>query len=150
MIPLEGIIFTGPASSAPVEEYNARALTGPTSFGSGNGAVADSGSGDLVGVGFGWAFVVPSDYVSGDTLSDTSTYDNQTFSSLGATPGTYEWTWGNGANQSFAFDIEAVPVPLIGRGLPVLLAVGRLLFGATLLEGTKRHRLPFGYLWSIQ
>jgi hypothetical protein len=70
--------------------------------------------------------------------------DNQTFSSLGATPGTYEWTWGSGANQSFTFDIEAVPVPLIGRGLPVLLAVGGLLFGAKSLEGTKRHRLQFG------
>jgi len=94
MIPLEGIIFTRLASSAPVEEYNAGALTGPTSFGSGNGAVADSGSGDLAGVGFGWAFVVPSDYVSGNTLSNTSTYDNQTFSSLGVTSGTYEWTRG--------------------------------------------------------
>jgi LysR substrate binding domain len=131
MIPLEGIIFTGPASSAPVEEYNAGALTGQRVSGAGTGPLTDSGSGDLVGVGFGWAFVVPSDYVSGDTLSDTSTYDNQTFSSLGATPGTYEWTWGSGANQSFTFDIEAVPVPLIGRGLRVLLAVGGLLFGAS-------------------
>ena len=40
------------------------------------------------------------------------TYDNQTFSSLGVTPGAYEWTWGSGANQNFTLDIgTAVPEP---------------------------------------
>ena len=62
--------------------------------------------------------------------------------SLGVTPGSYEWTWGSGPNQNFTLD--AVPAPLIGRGLPVLLAVGGLLFGAKLLERGKRHRLQFG------
>lgn len=38
----------------------------------------------------------------------------------------------------------AVPAPLIGRGLPVLLAVGGLLFGAKLLERGRRRRLQFG------
>jgi hypothetical protein len=33
-----------------------------------------------------------------------------------------------------------VPAPLIGRGLPVLLAVGGILFGAKLCEGGKRRR----------
>lgn len=84
---------------------------------------------------------MPHDYVSGNTLSDTSTYDNQTFNTLGVTPGTYEWTWGSGANQSFPLDIETVPSSLIGCGLPVLLAVGGLLLGAKLLEGSKRHGL---------
>jgi hypothetical protein len=60
------------------------------------------------------------------------------------TPGTYEWTWGTGANQNFTLEIGAVPAPLIGRGLPVLLAVAGLLFGAKLLERGKRHRLQFG------
>jgi hypothetical protein len=32
----------------------------------------------------------------------------------------------------------AVPAPLIGRGLPVILAVGSMLFGAKLLERRKR------------
>jgi hypothetical protein len=45
-----------------------------------------------------------------------------------------------GANQNFTLEIGAVPAPLIGRGLPVLLAVGGLLFGAKLLERGKRHR----------
>jgi hypothetical protein len=37
-----------------------------------------------------------------------------------------------------------VPAPSIGRGLPVLLAVGGLLLGARLLERGKRRRLQFG------
>lgn len=65
-----------------------------------------------------------------------STYDTTTFSTLGATPGTYEWTWGNGPNQNFTLDV-VVPAPLIGCGLPVFLAVGGLLFGAKLLEPAK-------------
>jgi hypothetical protein len=40
--------------------------------------------------------------------------------------------------------LTPVPVPLIGRGLPVLLAFGGILFGAKLLERRKRHRLQLG------
>jgi hypothetical protein len=40
--------------------------------------------------------------------------------------------------------VVAVPAPLIGRGLPVLLVVGGILFGAKLLERSTRHRLHFG------
>jgi hypothetical protein len=83
---------------------------------------------------------VPEGYVSGTALSDTATYDSQTFSSLGVTPGTYKWTWGSAATaDSFTLDV-VVPAPLIGHGLPVLLAVGGLLFGAKLLEHSKRQR----------
>jgi hypothetical protein len=50
--------------------------------------------------------------MSGDPLSDTSTYDNATFASLGATPGTYTWTWGSGAHaDSFTLQIGAAAVP---------------------------------------
>jgi hypothetical protein len=94
----------------------------PTSFGSGNQTNATSGSGDIVGLFNGIAggsaaanLIVPSGYVSGATLSDTATYDNATFASLGATPGTYKWTWGTGEDaDSFTLDIKAakaVPEP---------------------------------------
>ena len=55
---------------------------------------------------------VPEGYVSDSPLSDAATYDNQTFSSLGVTPGTYKWTWGSGANQNFTLVIgAAIPEP---------------------------------------
>jgi hypothetical protein len=82
---------------------------------------------------------VPLGYVSGSALSDTSTYDNQTFSSLGVTPGAYEWTWGSGADAD-TFTLDVVPAPLIGRGLPILLSVGGLLLGGGLLQRSKKQK----------
>ena len=52
---------------------------------------------------------MPRDYVSDSPLSGASTWDNQTFASLGVTPGVYEWTWGTGANQNFTLDIGVTP-----------------------------------------
>lgn len=109
-------IFTGP-NFTPDDYYTG--YTGPTSFGSGaNGIAATTGSGDIVGVGQIFTgnssllgiLAVPLNYVSGAPLSDTSTFTGQTFSTIGVTPGTYEWTWGTGANQNFTLVIEsAVP-----------------------------------------
>jgi len=51
-------------------------------------------------------------YVSGNPLSDTSTYNNATFASLGVTPGTYVWTWGTGTHaDSFTLQIGPAAVP---------------------------------------
>jgi hypothetical protein len=139
ILPTLGEIFTGPASSTPNDQYHG-VITGPASFGSGSGSLATSGAGDLVGIGgLVSDLLVPADYTSGTSLSDMSTYDNATFASLGVTPGTYEWTWGSGAHAD-SFTLDAVPAPLIGHGLPVLLAVGGLLFGANLLGRAKREQ----------
>jgi hypothetical protein len=124
-------------------------ITGPTSFGSGSFHSASSGMGNLVGVNPDRTgtegIVVPHFYVSESSLSDTATWNSASFTSLGVTPGTYTWTWGTGPDaDSFTLQIGAVPAPPIGRGLPVLLAVGGLLFGAKLLERGKRRRLQFG------
>jgi hypothetical protein len=123
MEPSSGSIFTGPATPTFSREYVF--INGPSDFGTGPQIAADSGSGDIVGIFVGAGLYVPASYISNQLLSDTSTYNNQTFSSLGITPGTYEWMWGKGENQNFT--INAVPEPriglLLGAGLLVLVGV---------------------------
>jgi hypothetical protein len=43
--------------------------------------------------------LLPSGYTSGDPISSTQTFSGQTFTSLGLTPGTYDYTWGSGINE---------------------------------------------------
>jgi hypothetical protein len=76
---------------------------------------------------------VPSLYVSDTALSDSTTYNNATFATLGVTPGTYVWTWGAGADQSFTLEIGTTPIP---AALP-LFATG---LGAMGLLGWRRKR----------
>ena len=104
-------IVTGPVSKTPISIYNG--FSGPTSFGSGGITDASSGSGNLVGIeGAGPLLFLPPLYNSGSALSDSATYDNQTFTSLGLTPGSYTWTWGSGADaDSFTLDVAAAPAP---------------------------------------
>jgi len=72
-------------------------------------------------------------YVSDTALSSSATWLNNTFASLGLTPGTYEWTWGDGgANQNFTLVIEAAPdggttISLLGCALLGLAALRRKL-----------------------
>ena len=134
VLPLFGIIFTGPTGSVNVSQY--AGFTGPTSFGSGGPLNANTGSGDFVGMrgGLGNLFV-PQGYVSGAALSDSMTFNNATLASLGVTPGTYVWTWGTGLpNQNFTLVIGGVGVPdggstvsLLGCGLLGLAALRRKL-----------------------
>jgi hypothetical protein len=90
---LADVIVGTPSGANQIDIYGN--LTGPTSFGPGGGLAASSGSGDTFGIlNFEppLELVVPSGYVSGASLSATSTFANQTFASLGVTPGTYVWT----------------------------------------------------------
>jgi MYXO-CTERM domain-containing protein len=115
MIPSAGIITTGPAVlGTPFDLYapSPGVITGPTSFGSGGDTLATSGSGDPVGfAGMADVLPVPVGYVSDNPLSSSATWDNASFSNLGVTPGSYEWTWGTGPNQNFTLDIIAAAVP---------------------------------------
>jgi hypothetical protein len=121
IFPSIGFINTG-LSGFFVDKY--LGFSGPGSFGSGTETVANSGSGDLVSISLALGLSVPQGYVSGTPLSDSATYDNATLSSLGVTPGTYEWTWGVGQNQNFT--LIAVPEPRVGLllGAGFLLLVG--------------------------
>ncbi|SRR5581483_3944433 len=140
--PSIGFIITGPASNTSGKSYSGN-LNGPNNFGSGTGVIAGGGNGDLVGLiaptgSGGHATVyVPTGYVSDTALSDTSTYASSSFSTLGVTPGTYEWTWGAGVDQNFTVQIgTAVPegrtTSLVVLGLG-LVAVGKL------HESRRRH-----------
>ncbi|MGH3265858.1 MAG: hypothetical protein ACRDNS_28130 [Trebonia sp.] len=79
--------------------------------GSGNSALAGNRSGDVAGMFVSDGFVgVTKGYVSGSSLTSSATWDNQTFASLGVTPGSYVWTWGGPRDDSFTLDV-AVPPP---------------------------------------
>jgi hypothetical protein len=93
-----------------------------------------SGSGDVVGISGSAGFLaVPLGYGSGTALSDSMTFNNATFASLGLMPATYVWSWGTGLpNQNFTLVIGAVPdggttVSLLGFALLGLAALRRKL-----------------------
>jgi hypothetical protein len=97
-------------SSGTVDGYTG--FSGPTNFGSGGTVFADLFGGDAVGISpiaFN-VLLVPTGYISGTALSDSDTWNNATLASLGLTPGTYTWTWGDGgANERFTLEIGSVP-----------------------------------------
>jgi hypothetical protein len=145
--PTLGRIVAGPVESeagTAVDRYTPRTgLNGPSSFGSGPAATASSGSGDLVGLIAGnpavFDLAVPVGYLSGSPLSDTSSYDNKTLASLGVTLGTYEWTWGSGANQNFTLNIIAAPA--VSEPSSLLLLTGALV-GLVLLLSPRPRAWP--------
>lgn len=131
MYPSQIFLVTGPASFVSADVYFAFGdFTGPGAFGPGFLTSADSGSGDTVGFQFRFLFV-PQGYISGDPLSDSSIYANQTFSSLGVMPGFRKWWWGPGPDQSFTLFVDAT-VPDEGSSLMLLSIV--LLFLWSLVQ----------------
>lgn len=113
--PVGPVLLTGPASTS-ADIYHL--LSGPASFGTGGYGLATTGDGDRLGLTFsptGLLLVLPAGYVSGDDLDGESQFDNQTFSTLGVTEGTFVWTWGSGVNADSLTlrigDANAVPVP---------------------------------------
>lgn len=110
-------------------------ITGPANFGSGGPGGASSASGDPVSFGMSCHCTsgsggvgVPVAYISGNPLSDVTTWDSSTFASLGVTPGVYVWTWGEGKNQRVTLEAQ-VPEPgalaLFAAGLLGLVAISR-------------------------
>jgi hypothetical protein len=85
------LIQTGPTGLVNFDHYGALFI-GPTNFGSGGLFSANTGSGDFVGINvpLGLLFV-PQGYVSGSALSDSMTFNNATFASLGVTTGIFHW-----------------------------------------------------------
>jgi hypothetical protein len=131
--PSGGTILTGLQAVGFFEDIYTGSITGPTSFGIGGLTNASSGSGFLVGInGPLDQIFLPGNVSNIQPLPGTATYNNATFTSLGLTPGTYEWTWGTGANQNFTLVIGTVPdagstLPLLGFASLGLLALRRKL-----------------------
>jgi len=72
---------------------------------------------------------VPHGYSSGTVLSGSLTWNNASFASLGVTRGTYTWTWGTGAEQSFTLIIgNTVNAP--EPGALGMFGLGVLMIGA--------------------
>jgi hypothetical protein len=142
MYPGEGILFVGPPGQVDETEY-----TGANSsqgFGPGlptymyNDTV--TGSGDLAGGGTreGW-IDVPQGYISGDYLSDSTTYYNETFSTAGINPGVYTETWGSGPDaDSFVIDVET-PVPVPEPSSALLFAFPLAMLGFV-MRGRSPHK----------
>jgi hypothetical protein len=104
-------------------------FTGP-SFGTGSGTSASTGTGDLVGFALNvQQLYVPFGYVSGDALSNSATWDDATFATLGVTPGNYTYAWGSLPDQSFTLEIGTTPLPAalptFAVGLVALALLGR-------------------------
>jgi hypothetical protein len=135
--PQYGTAFFGPTLSSAVEAEFYHAASGPAAFGSGPGGAASSGSGDLVGVvGSNPSFALPYGYVSGSLLSDTATWDNATFSSLGLTPGTYTLTFGTGS------DADSITVNIVaGTPAPEPASLALLATGALGMIGIQRRTM---------
>jgi hypothetical protein len=83
--------------------WNERPIGG---LGTGGETLATSGSGDMFGFLEFHHLTVPFEYVSGDPLEGTATYEGATFASLGLDVGTYVWSWGEDATlDSFTLEV---------------------------------------------
>jgi hypothetical protein len=60
------------------------------------------------------------------------TFNNETFATIGLTPGTYEWMWGTGPNQNFTLIIGGAGLPDGGS------TISLLGFGLLGLAGLRR------------
>jgi hypothetical protein len=99
---------------------------------------ATSSTGNLVSFSFTFSSIhVFQGYMSDGALgTSTDTWDAATFTSLGLTSGTYEWTWGPGADQNFTIEIGTPVATPLPAALP-LFASG---LGALGLFGWRRKR----------
>jgi hypothetical protein len=114
-----GTIIMGPGGAfVNVDVYFG--FTGPRSFGSGDLFRPNTSSGDAFAFEapipfFHGEIIVPQGYVSGAALSDSMTFNNATFASLGVTPGSYVWRWGLERTRTSRFTSERLAFPMAAQ-----------------------------------
>ena len=114
-------IYAGPAAFADGSVSLWSNISEPLAFGS-DPTLAENpstGSGALFGIlanngSDASRLVLPFNYISGTSLSGTSTFTGFTLAQLGLTPGQIEtWRWGAGGNaDSLRLEVDPVPAPL--------------------------------------
>ncbi len=105
-----GLLYFGGTPGGAFDVFGG--VTGPTSYGTRLGSItATSSTGPFLGiVGIQSRIAVPVGYVSGTSMTSTSTWTGTTLAALLATPGTYTWTWGAGATaDSFTLLVGVTP-----------------------------------------
>ncbi|MFN0069735.1 MAG: hypothetical protein ACKVYV_19125 [Limisphaerales bacterium] len=112
--PVGGFFAVGPHMHG-YDFYDIVAV-GPSSFGTGPGTPASTGTGDTFGLSFtDRRIFLPEGYGSAGPLSGTSTYEDRTLDSLGLAPGTYQWTTeasdGLGGVVQDSITLNVVPEP---------------------------------------
>ncbi|HEX3817508.1 MAG TPA: hypothetical protein VHW03_04385 [Chthoniobacterales bacterium] len=104
--------------------YSAPAnYSGPSHFGlAGDTEYANFGAGDVFGFqNTSELLGVPVGYQSGDPLSASMTFSNQTFTTLEINPGSYIWSWGSGATADYIrLNVGPLSVPESGSTLLML------------------------------
>ena len=104
LVPVGSQFGCGTAGPGPFNAkfYTGSTFTSPVNFGTGGQTVGNSGTGDFFGIGFLGVkgLFVQSGYTSGSFISGTTTFNSTTLATLGATVGTYTWSWGTGATAS--------------------------------------------------
>lgn len=119
--------LVGPADGASLIFFGDAFASAPERFGALNmQIVATEGSGTMAGIINNQALMLPYGYESGATVAGSALFANQSFESLGVTPGSYVWTWGSGDNMdSLTLHIGMVPEP---GAYAVLTSAGVLAF----------------------
>jgi len=105
--------------------------------GSANYLVATSGSGILAGAlnaeGVGSYIYAQTDYVSGATISSTSTWQDTSLATLGIALGTYVWSWDGASPGSGSITLNVVPEPSTYAAI-----LGAVALGAVLLRRRRQ------------
>ena len=113
-------------------------IFGPATLGAGPVTFGSFGGGDAFHLNTEFhRLFLPVDYVSESLLSNSMTFANQTYATLGLSPGDYTWNWGSGLNADEA-TLRVVPVAVPEPAAPALFATA--LLGMALLR--RRQARP--------